>query len=79
MTEELAAAGAPTDFQLVAWEPEPNPKSFNPTQLMSGGGGKKRSFFHKDELKSVIPFDFFHVYFFGDFANDKNMLKLFFK
>lgn len=44
MTEELEAAGAPIDFQLVSWEPEPNPKSYNPTQLMPGGGGKKRSF-----------------------------------
>ena len=43
MTEELAAAGAPTDFKLVSWEPQPNPKSFNPTQLMPGGDGKKRS------------------------------------
>lgn len=44
MIEELEAAGAPIDFQLVSWEPEPNPKSYNPTQLMPGGGGKKRSF-----------------------------------
>lgn len=44
MTEELEAAGAPTDFQLVSWEPEPNPKSYNPTQLTPAGDGKKRSF-----------------------------------
>ena len=45
MSEELSAAGAQTtDFQLVSWEPEPNPKSYNPTALQTSKGKKSRAF-----------------------------------
>lgn len=64
MTEELEAAGAPIDFQLVSWEPEPNPKSYNPTQLMPGGGGKKRSL--ETETSWRLRY-IFHNFFFSPY------------
>ena len=55
MGEELNAAGAQTtDFQLVSWEPEPNPKSYNPTALQPKGT-RGRDNFKPTDLTPAKP------------------------